>query len=441
MLRLVRSAWRAADRFVQHQVTTTTNNAPSKLKSISNVFVNLKSTSAAHASAHAQHASVSPHLSKIPPYGHRSPPVQSNFTFATRLALSRPFGSPHLPRPPVVPRSVTQVGLGTARNFSSTRHVFQNLVENVPLTTRAMWEAEWDMKKRKMEKMKAARRVQRAEAAKAKPIADKAKPVDVIASPVSSTSSIEDEEEQFAKYFKPTEVLVEGVKTHLTIPLYPSTPRTPLEPAPQVDESGLLPGSLIKSIHDAFSLHRARVSSIFHRLDAENVWSRGAVCDTYGPQFAVTSLQVTFNGWTKAMVLEVIGEAGKGWCDIEEESIGPKTPGLSTAATTPTEPEMDFPTLDFSSGFLAHTEPYSHIPDVTSDAISPFMSRASSPTLSDFVHEETEGWSSGDEGYTSPNELHMSMYSPGSDVSLGFSVDFMAREERAVAGQRLFEPF
>ncbi|KAF9068343.1 hypothetical protein BDP27DRAFT_1364226 [Rhodocollybia butyracea] len=38
----------------------------------------------------------------------------------------------------------SQVGLGTARNFSTGRCVFQNLVENVPIAGRSLYEADWE---------------------------------------------------------------------------------------------------------------------------------------------------------------------------------------------------------------------------------------------------------------------------------------------------------
>ncbi|KAJ7744661.1 hypothetical protein B0H16DRAFT_1727223 [Mycena metata] len=40
---------------------------------------------------------------------------------------------------------MTHVGLGTARNFSSGRPLFQQLADNVPIADRAFYEADWDL--------------------------------------------------------------------------------------------------------------------------------------------------------------------------------------------------------------------------------------------------------------------------------------------------------
>jgi hypothetical protein len=61
------------------------------------------------------------------------------------------MGAPRLPCPPTVPRSITQVELGTARNFTTGRPILQNIadnVHNVPVASRALLEADPDMKDR-----------------------------------------------------------------------------------------------------------------------------------------------------------------------------------------------------------------------------------------------------------------------------------------------------
>lgn len=78
----------------------------------------------------------------------------------------RAFGAPqYLPRGPHTtnnlprgPRAIVNVGLGTARNFSSGRPIFQNLVQNVPIVARALNEAgdSIDDVKRKITMMKRA---------------------------------------------------------------------------------------------------------------------------------------------------------------------------------------------------------------------------------------------------------------------------------------------
>ncbi|KAJ2965932.1 hypothetical protein NUW54_g13952 [Trametes sanguinea] len=63
----------------------------------------------------------------------RMPSIHDRMSYSARTFLAG-GPTPFLPRAPVVPRSVTQVGLGTARNFSSGRPLFQHLAENVPIT-------------------------------------------------------------------------------------------------------------------------------------------------------------------------------------------------------------------------------------------------------------------------------------------------------------------
>ncbi|KAJ7672098.1 hypothetical protein B0H17DRAFT_184549 [Mycena rosella] len=85
-----------------------------------------------------------------------NPSIQQRLSFAARTTLARPLhGGQFLPRAPVVPRGMTQVGLGTARNFSSSRPIFQQLADNVPIAGRALYEADWDLSMRKeQEKMR-----------------------------------------------------------------------------------------------------------------------------------------------------------------------------------------------------------------------------------------------------------------------------------------------
>ena len=56
---------------------------------------------------------------------------------------------PKLPRAPAVPRGVQQVGLGTARNFTTGRPIFAHLAENVPVAGRALSEADWKIQRKK----------------------------------------------------------------------------------------------------------------------------------------------------------------------------------------------------------------------------------------------------------------------------------------------------
>jgi len=418
-LRFVRSALRAADRFVSPSTGLHVRLKPSQL---GNLFHNLKGS---FPTAKSLSTSTTTH---IPSHAHRAPPIQNSFSLPTRFALNRPLSAPHLPRPPMVPRSVTQVGLGTARNFSSSRHVFQNIIDNVPITTRALWEAEWDLKKAQKDEKRKMRKMKKENAAAVK-VADKLKaksalPLSVI---TSADSDVDSEVSPFSHYFPTPAPREEAVTTVMEIPLYPAAERLPLPGPP--DPSNFMPLQDIRAIHDTHSLHALRVSTIFKRLDAADVWSRGAECQCYGVPFGsmVTTLRVTFTGWTREMVLEVIGEAGKGWCSLEEERAQAASPDPEPVVLPLTESLPDstisfvLPTLDFSSDFATHVD---HVPSGSTahsfQDWTPFTTRPSSPSISFGSDEEYD---------SDGSVINFADYqaSPRIQQSLGFSVDFLSR--------------
>ncbi|KAJ7681334.1 hypothetical protein B0H17DRAFT_899419, partial [Mycena rosella] len=149
-----------------------------------------------------------------------------------------------------------QVGLGTARNFSSSRPIFQQLVDNVPIVGRMLYEADWDLSMhRKQENM-------------CRPASKKA------ATPVQSKemlkpTSVEKaaKKAQLEHYFP---VPVPTGTTHLLIPLAPSpTGRTPLPEFPaSASSTGCLPLPALLALHNVHTTHTLRVPSLFQRLDA-----------------------------------------------------------------------------------------------------------------------------------------------------------------------------
>lgn len=244
--------------------------------------------------------------------------INARFSLPIKHALSRPFSPPRLPKPPVVPANVTQVGLGTARAFHSGRPIFQNMVDNVPIATRALWEAEWDVKMKKKE----ARRMHRATQNKTVPKSRemlKPKPKPVIAEPQYDPSELD-------VYFpvEPTP----AVTTHLLVPLAP-TPTARLPLSARTDGGGaqpLLPISDLASIHTTHRLHSLRVSTLFARLDTANVWDDpGVNVDAYafGPRHDAqekqcTILRVTFRGWGAGRVRSILGHSAEEWYSLEE---------------------------------------------------------------------------------------------------------------------------
>ncbi|KAF7289194.1 hypothetical protein MIND_01380600 [Mycena indigotica] len=368
-----------------------------------------------------------------------NPSIHQRLSFGARHALSRPLQPTFLPRAPVVQRTVAQVGLGTARKFSTGQPIFQHLAENVPVVGRAFYEADWDLKMR--QEMNAMRLPSKKSSTKktnemAKPLS---KPKTIIA----------DKQDEMEIYFATP--VIPAITTYLLVPLAPTpTSRAPLPEFP----AGRLPLRSLLDIHDSHETHSLRVSSLFHRLDIADVWTRGAVCSAYssssGPDGVCTVLKIEFVGWSKAAVRGVIGESGTGWCILEEhigqlpvdddEELSETSSILSidvysespvSLVSPPPEPVSDpthslvLPTLDFSSSFRGSW--------LASSAIAtPEFEYSHSNNSSEWSDvspvSETEWFSNNDNNpWLSSENL-----SDGSDSSssswLGFSADFGRRQ-------------
>ncbi len=334
----------------------------------------------------------------------RMPTIQQRMTGPMRYTLSRPAHMPYFPRAPTVPRTMTQVGLGTARNFSSGRILFQNVVQNVPVAGRAFCEIDWDLHlQQEREKMK--KTIVRDNNKKAKKIALKEKE-NMMKSSVRQEKTVESAD--IEQYF--VAPVTKAVTTALLIPLAPTpTSRMPL-PADTLPHESLLPLPALASMHNAHELHALRVSALFSRLDAANVWDRGVECSAYGSRAGAegvcTILKVEFVGWTKAEVRSVIGESGTGWCDLEEISTIPEeeeadfsdtSSVLSSPASeqhvTFSEPAQSLvlPTLDFSASLSQRT--FSRAPS-DDDLFSDIHSDFEIESVSDSSHNSasSNGW-------------------------------------------------
>ncbi|KAH9484358.1 hypothetical protein JR316_0003839 [Psilocybe cubensis] len=279
----------------------------------------------------------------------RGSTIQSGLSLPARQALRNNAlqrqANIFLPRAPNLgpPRfgGVAQVGLGTARNFSSARPIFQQLAENVPVAGRALYEIDWDVEMRKNYEgmlLLVENEVKKPLKTKEmiKPVCKKAKMTQPL---VESNGHVSTEDLDY--YFPHASTC--AVTTYLLIPLAPTpTLRAPLPPNPTSSsdlggwEPTLLPPlSYLGNVHASHSTHAIRVSSLFSRLDQANVWNRGVKCTAYShgqvhrrrdpksndvesDEGVCTFLKVEFLGWTKAEVRSVIGESGSGWCTLEE---------------------------------------------------------------------------------------------------------------------------
>ena len=175
------------------------------------------------------------------------------------------------------------------------------------------------------------------------------------------------------RYF-PTPVVAE-VTTYLLIPLAPTpTSRLPLPLSPSVRSSNhpLIPLSHLAALHSDHVTHSLRVSTIFARLDQAHVFEEpGVSTSAYGDRSGLcTVLEVKFSGWTESRVRSILGEAGTGWCVLEEvrevdtttdtdDALSELTSG--SGVHSPAEhmdPSTSFilPTLDFSASFARETD-------------------------------------------------------------------------------------
>ncbi|KAI0082868.1 hypothetical protein K474DRAFT_39300 [Panus rudis PR-1116 ss-1] len=300
----------------------------------------------------------------------RGPSIKDRLSLPARYALGRPLSAPCLPRPPAVPRSTMQVGLGTARNFSTARPIFQNIVDNVPVTARALWEADWQIRMEE-EKKRLVPKKQRSEQSKKQ----KSKLVfHDVPKPLASVE--ETQAEELDRYFPlPAEP---EVTTYLLIPLAPTpTSRLPLRASASATSTShpLLPFSILSSVHQDHATHSLRVSTLFSRLDSSRVFDQpGVSTSAFGdPSGLATVLEVKFEGWTKDKVRGVLGESGTGWCVLEEvwkeeeatdqqvmdEALSEMSLEDAISFSAPSRMSVDIdpsssfvlPTLDFSASF------------------------------------------------------------------------------------------
>ncbi|KAH9935810.1 hypothetical protein B0H21DRAFT_780840 [Amylocystis lapponica] len=404
-------------RFVAHLTTPGTIRAPANFPAAARAFSQ---------SAHAR-------------------TIQQGFSLPVRYALSRPLHSPYLPRAPTVPRGTTQVGLGLARNFSTARPVFQNLVENVPVSGRALWEADWDIQ---MQKEREKLRMQKHAKKEAKHARKEMLQPLAVENITPAQTEAKTQEAELDHYFPAPQS--PEVTTHLLIPLAPTpTARVPLSPSPMSSTAHpLLPLSLLGDVHATHGTHALRVQSLFARLDAAQVFSApGVKCNACGdPRGLCTLLEVRFEGWDAHRVRSIIGEAGRDWCVLEEvwhdheaeerlalddaldamsvdsaaEAAGAWHQGIDPAHS------FVLPTIDFSAASALGTPAESWYP-------LPMTPLSLSPTgLSDLAfHNAYSAWTSVDRS---------SETDTFSDVSISDSASWTAGSLSAGSGSPLIVP-
>ena len=310
--------------------------------------------------------------------------IKQGLSFPVRVAVSRPFGfGPCIPRGPVSVSRVVNLGIGSVRNFTSAQPLFQNLVENVPIAVRALYEANIDAKHLRghpgRQTFPTAKTHSAEQTRKSFHRFQNVTISDEVASEPATSM------EELDRYFPLPEA---NVTTYLLVPLAPTpTSRMPLASPSIARAPDLLhPLAELGDLHISHELHALRVSSLFSRLDHGDVWSKGVHCSAFAHGSAhiwdnegsCTILKVEFVGWNKAEVKSVIGECGTGWCILYEEhefmdkeSDLLSEPDEEDNSTDPAQ-SLVFPTLDLSSS-----------PDVRSTGLATSSSHTSLPSIVD----------------------------------------------------------
>ena len=397
----------------------------------------------------------------------RMPTIENNLSLPIRHALSVRMGASRLPRPPAVPRSIAQVGLGTARNFSTGRPIFQSIADNmhnIPVASRAFLEADLDMRTKDDRghalKLKHARRKSNKRSRRGC-ARDKVHFHPAATRPTVATTAATEPKAEFDKYFA---AQVPDVSTTLLIPLAPTpTTRVPLAHTFAYDRHPLVPFLELSALHVDTERHASRVRALFEQLDFARAWENGATCETLGGARGASVLRVRFAGWSAHAVRGILGEAATGWCVLEEERaedeecpdsepeeaamslsdvgspVALDDPGIAELnLSSPIDPAYSFvlPTLDFSASAVSAASPPPPVNTSSSAVDLPFSDMASNisssgaDALSDLGYLSDEG-SSGGTDSRSWIEPPDALYSPRTPswAGLSFSSAFSQRLE------------
>lgn len=258
-------------------------------------------------------------------YERTSRPLVNGLSPSARYALGRPMGRPFLPRAPGIQRGMHDVGLGSARQFSTGRTVFHHVVENTSITTRAFLEADWDTSLKREQAMRNKRRQRKGKENKI--TSSSTLRLQPTPKKVSLVESVVDETEDLARFF-PITSTTSPVVTYLQVALAP-TPTARLPYSVAQSDHRLLPLRALLSAQSTFQSQASYVSRLFERLDETQVWEKGACVETWGDSMGLcTELRVRFEGWTesevRSMLYGVLDDYNDSWA-IQEIREGPSS--------------------------------------------------------------------------------------------------------------------
>src|SRR5258706_11261221 len=235
---------------------------------------------------------------------HHPNPIIRNLSSTSKFSLAHsPVSRVYLPRGPqgfnnVGYRGLAQeIGLGTARNFSTGRTVFHHVIEkNASIGVRAFLEmdAGTDLRTVRISRTRAQKSGQKAKK-DTKRMVFKPKPV-----------VVKTKEEEIAQYFKQEEP---DVVTYLQVALAPTpSARMPFAASTDgsIDSTRLLPLRAMLNIKQQFYAQSEFVSSLFKRMDERDDRSsrKGRVSvESWGDLSGLcTELRVRFEGWSEGDV-------------------------------------------------------------------------------------------------------------------------------------------
>lgn len=239
-------------------------------------------------------------------------------------------------RPNALPRSTNQLGLNSARNFSSSRTVFENVVQNAPLGLRVLGDKDrLDMRsiRRDMRQAYAKKRKQDAQMGKGK---GKALFVENDFMGYRNTPAGIDE------YFPVDEKMLAATQpsVQLVLPLNPIKEEASfLSMNEDAEESRFFSALLmsdLRLLHDMYGRHNARIRNVIAKLESAGCFdpdmdtglsSVKAVLDE-----ANARLIVTFYGkrWTMADVRQVLGhyQARSSWYELVDVQASSTYPDM-----------------------------------------------------------------------------------------------------------------
>lgn len=304
--------------------------------------------------------------------------IHNRLSMSSRMALSRPLKAAGMPRPPMIPRPMHEVGLGTARKFSS-QSGFQHIVQsNTSITARAFWEADWDLKA--AEERKVAVKARRSQSRSPKSTKK-----------ASRCAGTRFSDEMSIYFPEPSEP---AVTTFLQIALAP-TPTNAMPPVATDEPIYLLPLRAILNNHTTFQARAQDVAAIFEMLDANHVWDNNVNVESWGDTRGLcVELRIKFRGWPEERVRQLLGSlVDIPGCSLQEVYTAPLPSVLALESTELENSLENMAPLEFvMPGLIVSLE------SIGSIDISALGTRPTSPSAFSFISSPDEDGALSDTG-------------------------------------------